>query len=319
MIKLEYNLTSYDDLLRYFAKSLKLKLTDDIINFTPDKGSGEIKLFNLQNGPQVMLFDFTSYEGINFLRKKSEKEFFVIRIDEAKEVNGNTKSSLFFGKTSQQWTYTLSPNTQVRQIKIIMSKKWLEEYLENEDAGQILNNYITLKSPLVVYEILDAEYKRLMNEMMSLSAAGKHFEQIILHNRISFMIERFFTRLFKSIENENSNLRISSVELKRVKEVEGELLKDFSQPPPAIAQLARIAAMSPSKLKVLFKEVFGHPVNQYYQRHRMNKAKAMLLSKKYSVRETAGTLGFSSVSSFNKAFFKNFEQLPSDIATPVHK
>lgn len=318
MIKLEYNLTSYDDLLRYFAKSLKLKLTDNSIQLTPDKGSGEIKIFHLQNGPQVLLFDFTSYEGINFLRKKSEKDFFVIRIDEAKEINGNTKSSLFFGKTSQQWTYTLSPNTQVRQIKIIMSKKWLEEYLENEDAGQILNNYITLKSPLVVYEILDAEYKRLMNEMMNLPA-GKNFEQIILHNRIFFIIERFFTRLFKSIENENSNLRISSVELKRVKEVEGELLKDFSQPPPAIAQLARIAAMSPSKLKVLFKEVFGHPVNQYYQRHRMNKAKAMLLSKKYSVRETAGTLGFSSVSSFNKAFFKTFEQLPADIAMPLHK
>jgi len=318
VIKLEYNLTSYEDLLRYFAKCLRLKIADNIVHFTPDKGSGEIKLFNLQAGPQVMLLDFTAYEGIDFIRKKSAKEFFVIRIDEARELNGNTKSSLFFGKTSQEWTYTLSANTQLRQIKIIMSKKWLDEYFENEDAGQILNNYITLKSPLVVYEILDAEYKRLMNEMMSLPA-GKNFEQIILQNRISFIIERFFTRLFKSIENENSNLRISSVELKRVKEVENELLKDFSQPPPAIAQLARIAAMSPSKLKVLFKEVFRFPINQYYQHHRMNKAKAMLLSRKYSVRDTAGTLGFSSVSSFNKAFFKAFEQLPSDIAVPVHK
>jgi len=318
VIKLEYNLTSYEDLLRYISKSLKLKTVDNSIHFTPDKGNGEVRLYNLQNGAQVLLFDFVSYEGITFLRKKNDKDFFVIRIDEARETNGNTKSSLFFGKTSQQWNYTLPPNTHLRQIKIIMSKKWLDDYFENEDAGQILNNYITLKSPLVVYEILDAEYKRLMNEVMSLTA-GNSFEQIILHNRISFIIERFFTRLFKSIENENSNLRISSVELKRVKEVESELLKDFSQPPPAIAQLARIAAMSPSKLKVLFKEVFGHPVNQYYQRHRMNKAKAMLLSKKYTVRETAGALGFASVSSFNKAFYKTFEQLPADIATPVHK
>ena len=318
MIKLEYNFTSYEDLLRYIAKSLKLKTVDNSIHFTPDKGNGEIKLFTLQNGPQVLLFDFVSYEGINFLRKKADKDFYVIRIDEARELNGNTKSSLFFGKTSQQWTYTLPPNTQVRQIKIIMSKDWLDDYFDNEDAGQILNKYITLKSPLVVYEILDAEYKRLMNEIMSLPA-GKNFEHIILHNRVSFIIERFFTRLFKNIENENSNLRISSVELKRVKDVENELLKDFSQPPPAIAQLARIAAMSPSKLKVLFKEVFGHPVNQYYQRHRMNKAKAMLLSKKYSVRETAGALGFSSVSSFNKAFHKTFEQLPADMVMPVHK
>ncbi|MEP6845653.1 MAG: helix-turn-helix domain-containing protein [Panacibacter sp.] len=318
MIKIEYNLTSYEDLLRYFAKSLKLKFSDDAVHFTPDKGNGVMKLFNLQPGLQVMVFDFISYEGIDFMRKKSGKDFFVIRIDEAKEVNGNTKSSLFFGKTGQEWTYTISANTQLRQIKIIMSRKWLDEYFEQEDAGQMLNNYITLKSPLMVYEILDAEYKRLMNEMMNLPV-GKNFERIILQNRISFIIERFFTRLFKSIENENSNFRISSVELKRVKEVESELLKDFSQPPPAIAQLARIAAMSPSKLKVLFKEVFRYPVNQYYQRHRMNKAKAMLLSKKYSVRETSGALGFSSVSSFSKAFYKTFEQLPTDIAVPANK
>nr|WP_283016302.1 AraC family transcriptional regulator [Panacibacter microcysteis] len=150
-------------------------------------------------------------------------------------------------------------------------------------------------------------------------AAGKSFEQVILQNRTAFIIERFFTKLFKNIENENSNLRISSIELKRVKEVENELLKDFSQPPPAIAQLARIAAMSPSKLKVLFKEVFRFPINQYYQHHRMNKARAMLLSRKYTVRDTAAVLGFSSVSSFNKAFFKTFEQMPSDLVEPVVK
>lgn len=318
MIKLEYNVTSYEDLFRYIAKTLRLKLSDNVIHFTPDKGSGTIKLFTAQPGLQVLLFDFTSHEAIDFIKKKSQKEFFVIRIDEAREASGNTKASLFFSKTTQEWTYTLTPNTQLRQIKIIMSKKWLDDYFENESAGQILNNYITLKSPLVVYEILDAEYKRLMNEMMTL-APGKSFEQVILQNRTAFIIERFFTKLFKNIENENSNLRISSIELKRVKEVESELLKDFSQPPPAIAQLARIAAMSPSKLKVLFKEVFRFPINQYYQHHRMNKARAMLLSRKYTIRDTAAVLGFSSVSSFNKAFYKTFEQLPSDLVEPVVK
>jgi len=78
VIKLEYNLTSYEDLLRYFAKCLRLKIADNVVHFTPDKGSGEIKLFNLQAGPQVMLLDFTAYEGIDFIRKKSGKEFFVI-------------------------------------------------------------------------------------------------------------------------------------------------------------------------------------------------------------------------------------------------
>lgn len=291
---------------------------ENSIRFTPEKGSGYIKTFSLQNGLQVIVYDCISKESILFHRKKSDREYYVLRLDEATEMNGTTKSSLFFGKTSQEWFYMLSSDTQLKQVNIILSRQWLEEFFEGEEAGQVLLNYITLKTPLVVYEILDAEYKRLMNDITN-AVKGTQFEQVIMHNRTALIIERFFTRLFKSMENEKSNFKISAFELKRVKDVEGELLKDFSQPPPAIAQLARVAAMSPSKLKVLFKEVFGLPVNQYYQKHRMNKAKAMLLSKKYSIRETANMLGFTSVSSFNKAFYKTFEQLPAEIAVPQHK
>ena len=49
----------------------------------------------------------------------------------------------------------------------------------------------------------------------------------------------------------------------------------------------------------------------------MNKAKAMLLSKKYSVKEAAYELGFSSVSNFNKSFYKIFDELPAEIAVSL--
>ena len=39
VIKIEYNLTSYDDICRYFAKCLKLKCNNNVAHFTPDKGS----------------------------------------------------------------------------------------------------------------------------------------------------------------------------------------------------------------------------------------------------------------------------------------
>ena len=318
MIKIEYNLTSYEEMSRYFAKCLKLKLTDNIVHFTPDKGSGYIKVLSLQNGLQLLLYDCTIFESILFHRKKSDKDFFVLRLDEATEAGGVTKSSVFFAKTNQEWFYMMTANCQIRQINILISKTWLNEFLENENAGELLSNYITLKSPMVYYELMDSEYKRLMNEIMGVSP-GRQFEQMILQNRVLFITERFFTRLYKMIENEKSNLKISSNELKRIKDAESLLMKDFSQKPPSIAQLSRAAAMSPSKLKILFKEVYGMPVNQYYQKHRMNKAKAMLLSKKYSLREIALLLGFSSVTSLNKSFIKTFEQLPVDISVPANK
>lgn len=111
------------------------------------------------------------------------------------------------------------------------------------------------------------------------------------------------------------DMKVSNDDLQRLMLVEGELLKDFSVVPPGIPKLARMAAMSPSKLKTSFRDVYGLPIYQYFQKHRMNKAKAMLLSQKYNVREVGIDVGFSNLSNFAKAFKKSFDQLPSDILT----
>lgn len=315
MIKIEYNLTSYEDFFRHIAKCLKLKISENTLSFTPDKGTGYIKFVTLMNGLQLLIYDYNPAQEILYHRKKSDRDFYVLRLDEFAGSDGAGKSSVFFGNTSQEWFYMASANTQLRQINIIFNKKWLDEYFSDEEAGGKIGNYLTLKNPFVVYELMDAEYRRLMLEILNIRTE-KHFEQMIIQNRTALILERFFSRVYKGIANEKISIKISAEELQNIKKVESELLKDITQQPPAIAQLSRIAAMSPSKLKILFKQVYGSPINQYYQRHRMHRAKAMLVSKKYSVKEVAVELGFGSVSSFNKAFYKAFEELPAEIAAP---
>ena len=42
-----------------------------------------------------------------------------------------------------------------------------ENYFDNELAGELLTNYITVKSPIAFfYELMDSEYKRLMNDVV---------------------------------------------------------------------------------------------------------------------------------------------------------
>lgn len=136
---------------------------------------------------------------------------------------------------------------------------------------------------------------------------------MIVQNRILLLLERFFTRIHQKMYNLHFEVKISQDDIDRLKEVERALIKDFSVEPPSIAKLARMAAMSPSKLKNVFKDMYGIPLYQYFQKHRMNKAKAMLLSRRYSVREVGMELGYSNLSNFAKAFKKSFDQLPSDI------
>jgi AraC-like DNA-binding protein len=312
VIKIEYNLTSYEDLLRHIARVLQLKVVGETITFTPDIAIGNIKLLKLPNGLQILIYDYTPAQDILFHKKKTTSEYFAFRIDEISGNAGTAKSSVFFGNTTHEWYHLAAANIHQKNINIMLSKDWLHRLLGREEKGDTILNFISLKSPMYHYELLDVEYRRIINEMTDL-AINKDFESLIVQNRVMLIVERFFTRLYKKIGDVNTSLKMSAEDIVRLKLVEQALLSDYSALPPGITQLSRIAAMSPSKLKILFKKMYGLPVYQYFQKNRMNKAKAMLLSKKYTLQQVANELGYSNVNDLSKTFKKTFDQLPGEI------
>jgi AraC-like DNA-binding protein len=200
----------------------------------------------------------------------------------------------------------------VKGVNILFSKQWLEHFLEVESVGEMIKKYLSLKMSAFNYEPMDIEYKRILGQIIQ-SQVDPSLETFMIQNRVMLLLERFFTRIYHKMSDMHFDVKLSNNDINRLKEIERELVKDFSIEPPGINKLARLAAMSPSKLKNSFKEIYGMPVYQYYQKHRMNKAKAMLLSRKYTVKEVGMELGYSNLSNFAKAFRKSFDQLPSDL------
>ena len=312
MIKIEYSHTNYTNLFRHLTRLLQLKLTDNVGVLPEAIGDGSIKLINLLNGVQIIFFDYFLKQDLIFHRKKASQNYYVMRIDEAPEQTESLKAALFFSDANTEWYYLAPANTKIRTMHILFSKNWLQELLINEPKGETLISNVLLKSTLYHYEILDSEYKRLLSHITQ-RKKDSAFEQLEIHNAIMFILERFFTRFYKKISEEYKPIRASSDELQRLKTVESEILKDFAYTPPNINQLSRMAAMSPSKLKLIFKQVFGMPVYQYYQKHRMQKGKAMLITQKYSIKQVAAELGYTHVKDFSKAFQKHFDQFPDEL------
>ena len=312
MIKIEYSHTNYTNFFRHLTRLLQLKLTDNVGVLPEAVGDGTIKLINLLNGVQIIFFDYFLRQDLIFHRKKANQSYYVMRIDEAPEQTENLKAALFFSDANTEWYYMAPANTKIRTMHILFSKNWLQELLINEPKGETLISNVLLKSTLYHYELLDSEYKRLLSHITQ-RKKDSVLEQLEIHNVIMFILERFFTRFYKKISEEYKPIRASSDELQRLKTVESEILKDFSYTPPNINQLSRMAAMSPSKLKLIFKQVFGMPVYQYYQKHRMQKGKAMLITQKYSIKQVAAELGYTHVKDFNKAFQKHFDQFPDEL------
>ncbi|MCZ2222525.1 MAG: AraC family transcriptional regulator [Chitinophagales bacterium] len=315
----EYTHTNFEELLKYFAKNFNSKVKGNKIIIPEDKGNGYIKYISLANSLQVLISNYTLKQDTLFQRKKTQDAFFILRFEDISiedtsknNEDDQSKSIAVLTSTKFDWMFYAKENTPVRTINILLSKQWLDNFLDTEKRTEYIKKYLSLKISSFNYESLDSEYKRIMNEMMQCND-DTPFEHLAIANRAMLLFERFFTRIYNKINNETHQVKVSEDDFQRLVIVEAELVKDFSEPAPGIPKLARMAAMSSSKLKMIFRDIYGLPIYQYYQKHRMNKAKAMLLSQKYTVREVGESIGYSNLSNFAKAFKKSFDQLPSDL------
>ncbi len=326
MLKLDFNHTNFSEMLQHFAESFKVKVIKNTLYLPEEIGNGYLKLIILPNGLQGIISDYTIHTDLLINRTRNASDNFTLRFDEVliPEIQdlaslpslptgaNPVRSAVYLGSTKYDWMFFCTKGTQVKGVNVLFSREWLEGFVAVESVGEIIKKYLSLKMSAFNYEPMDLEYKRLLSEILKVNNENV-FENFIVQNRVMLLLERFFTRIYYKMSDTHFEVKLSNDDINSLKMVEKELLKDFTAEPPGITKLARMAAMSPSKLKGSFKEIFGLPVYQYYQKHRMNRAKAMLLSRKYSVREVGMEVGYSNLSNFAKAFRKSFDQLPSDL------
>ncbi|MEX6686612.1 helix-turn-helix transcriptional regulator [Danxiaibacter flavus] len=314
MLEVNYNQTNFEELLKHFSRTFKVKVKTDTIYLPEDIGEGYFRIFSI-NGLEILISNYTLKQNVLFKRNKIAKEIYTFRFDEMLQETGESspKSSVLLSCTTHDWLFLHPAGVHLNSASVIISKEWLHNFLGSEESANDIRKFLMLQTNLFIYEPLDAEYKTVLTDLIC-CLNDKRFEQLSVFNRIMLLIERFFTRILYKINETNFDVKVSTEDIERLKKVEAELLKDFTAEPLSINKLAKLAAMSPTKLKSVFKEIYGIPIYQYFQKSRMNKAKAMLLSKKYSVKEVGLELGYTNMSNFAKAFSKSFGQLPSEVS-----
>ena len=310
MIKIDYSPTNYSDIFRQFVTQLHLKRDNNIGYLPAETGKGFIQFGEL-NGLQVLLFDIYLNEQILFHSKKTETSNFTMRFNQAGD-NNSIKASLFFGRSGSDAYLLCSTNQQFKIIMINISFEWLSRFFSYDKEAELLKKQMLSNPTFYHNESADHEYRRLAMEIFESLKKNLFASKFSVTNRLMLLLERFFVRYYMKISDHPNTIKASSEELQRLKNAELELVKDFAFTPPNISQLAKKAAMSPTKFKYLFKQVYEQPVYQYYQKQRLQKAKAMIITKKYSLREVAIEIGFTHVKDFLKAYQKQFNSAPDE-------
>jgi AraC-like DNA-binding protein len=110
-----------------------------------------------------------------------------------------------------------------------------------------------------------------------------------------------------------TNPRLLAVQdIDRLERVRRCLLEHL-EAPPTLAQLARTAGFSETRLKGGFRARFGTSVFAYLRHGRMEEARRLLLERHLNVTEVAQRVGYANPSKFAAAFRRQFGMSPSEL------
>lgn len=326
LFSFEYQTNNYRQLLNHMALDLGVSMQQDTLIYPSHFANGYSTLFELPNGLQAIISDYTLNDQFFLKRKKATEEYYVLRYEEFRieeeltlKIDGEVLSTknehhagIYLTSSLFDISYLGRKGNHTRGVNILFDKEWLATHLQITDPEEVLSTYLQLKTASFTMEPIDNEYRKYFTEILQ-TEEDNPLRTATIQNRILLLIERFFSRLYERSKSVLASPKISRHDIQQLMHVEALLTDNILLRPPTIDQLAQEAAMSSAKLKKLFKEVYGTSIYAYYQKQRMNVARDLLLSGDYSVKEVGLQVGYSNLSNFAAAFKKEFNLLPSEI------
>jgi AraC-like DNA-binding protein len=324
MLNFNYKLTTYTDYLGQLAALFNTTISNNELRLPEASGSGFFRVLPTDDGlPEALLYNFSLNDTLVLNRERDNAEFYTLVFDELNDGQGfalkidrdeasdtvERSAAMYLTSFLYDVETVVYQNTNIKGIRILLSAAWMQHYLQLAENEEVLERYLALKSAGIWYKPVNDELLTLLHDLLTTEDTPRLFYQ----NKIFRIIELFFEWLYNEINVLPDTAGIARRDIEMAQKIEARLTEDVTRLPPTIRELAREAAMSESKLKKIFKTVYGLPPYEYYQKQRMQKARLMLLSGNYSVKDIGYTLGYANLSNFTLAFKKVFGKLPSQL------
>jgi AraC-like DNA-binding protein len=323
MITFSYKLTSYHQFIEAFGRFLGAGTINNELRLPATVGDGFMRAFSF-NGIDALLYNVTVHKDVLLKREKDATEFYTLAYDEASGVDGfkltisndaytgeeQRSSFLYLTSSLLEMDSIFYKDVPLKGLRIFLPTAWMRQYLQIPERDDILEQYIRLKTAGIWQKPIDIDTRTIVQELLS----DQQHTLLSYQNRMLRLVEIFFNWLYNEMHRHTGGRPLSRSDILAARKIESLLTTDITILPPTIKEMSRQFAMSESKLKKVFKTVFGLPPYEYYQKNRMLKARQLLLSGNFSIKDVGYTLGYSNLSNFTLAFKKEFGKLPSEVA-----
>ncbi|SFE59066.1 AraC-type DNA-binding protein [Chitinophaga sp. CF118] len=192
----------------------------------------------------------------------------------------------------------ISIHTNTAAINIEVDANYLKGLFDLSEKSPVLQSLLQNTQPLLFEQIIYPSLQKIVDEIVS-ESVDETFALFFRRVKAEELICRLLMELEKRDEKHLYDLNIRDIET--IYKVKEQMLEHL-ETPPVIKELAVCASMSPSKLKRLFKQIFGNSIFSYYQEFRMKEAALLLKDEKLSVSDVGYQLGFTNLSHFSRVF-----------------
>lgn len=321
-IKYVSNTHDLEEWIRDFGSYLNTHSDKNIIRYPESFGSGYASVHKIEEGFTYRLVDYKLNTDFVFDRTPSKAFYLIIylyRYTHCRQlhltINGrdiidhhnDDYSSLLMTNSHARQQLVLTKNTLVQGLTIQLSEDWIKRKL---DISPQLNPKL-LRQKDVLQTLIKPTSFSLLKEVFA-KRNPSPLPELYVSSRVMQLLDIFLVDILKNGLEANV-LPVSTRDVQNILRVEEFLLQNYRSQFPSINTLSRLAYMSSTKLKQVFKKAFGMSLFEFFQKNRMEKAKELLLSNLYSVTEVGKMLGYQNLSNFSTAFKKEFGHLPKDV------
>lgn len=200
----------------------------------------------------------------------------------------------------------ISIHTNTATINIEVDADYLNNLFDLPDKSPILQSLLQNTQPLLFEQLIYTSLQKVINEILT-ESVDEMFELFFLRIKAEELICKLLIELEK--RDEKYFHALNSLDIQTIYKVKEQILIHLDVP-PIIRDLAIFANMSPTKLKRLFKQIFGNSIFSYYQGFRIKEAARLLKEEKLSVSEVGYQMGFSNLSHFARVFNEHIGMNP---------
>ncbi len=316
-----------EEWIRDFANHLSTHPDKNFVQYPESFATGYAKVMKIEDGFTYRMVEYKLNTDFQFDRTPSEDFYLIlyfykysncrqlhVMINERDIIENYDEdfSSMLMTNSFANQHLTLTKDTIVQGLTIQIDEEWLKSKLT---VSPKLNLRI-LRQKDVFQSLIKPASAALLNDIFSKKISSP-VPELYTSCRVMQLLDTFLEDIFKNGLEANI-LPVSSRDVQSILKVEEYLLQNYRSQFPSINILARMALMSSSKLKQVFKKAFGMSLFEFFQKNRMERAKEMLLSNMYSVSEVGKLLGYQNLSNFSAAFKKEFGYLPKDVSHSLH-